>query len=66
MTETVTIPKQEYRLLLKCKHIVDSEFEGKFSKKFIKAIKESEKAYKRGEFVTVKDSKERKKLFDSL
>ncbi len=66
MTETITIPKEEYRLLVKCRHIVESEFEGKFSKKFIKAIKESEKAYKKGEFVTVKSSQERRKLFDSL
>ena len=66
MTETITIPKQEYKLLLKCKEIVESDFEVKFSKKFIKALKESEKAYKKGEFVTVKSSQERKKLFDSL
>jgi len=66
MTETITIPKEEYKLLLKCKHIVESDFEVKFSKKFIKSLKESEKAYKKGEFVTVKSSQERRKLFDSL
>ncbi len=66
MTEAITIPKEEYKILLKCKHSVESDFEVKFSKKFIKALKESEKAYKKGEFVTVKSSQERKKLFDSL
>ena len=64
--EIVTIPKEEYELLLKCKHIVESEFEGKFSEKFIKEIKESEEAYKKGEFVRVKNFEDRKKLFDSL
>lgn len=66
MTETITIPKEQYKLLLKCKEIVESDFEVKFSKKFIKALKKSEKEYKKGEFVTVKSSQERKKLFDSL
>ena len=65
-TEVVTIPKEEYDLLVKCKHIVESEFEEKYSKEFIKDIKESEEAYKKGEHVSVKNSKERRKLFDSL
>ncbi|MBI2652591.1 hypothetical protein HYX00_03950 [Candidatus Woesearchaeota archaeon] len=65
-SEVVTIPKKEYELLLKCKHIVESEFEEDFSEEFIKAIKESEEAYKRGELVRVKNSEERRKLFDSL
>lgn len=64
--EIVTIPKDEYELLLKCKHIVESEFEEKFSDKFIKEIKESKEEYENGEFIRVKNSQERKKLFDSL
>ena len=64
--EIVTIPKEEYELLLKCRHIVESEFEEKFSEKFIKEIKESEEAYKKGEFARVKNSEDRKRLFDSL
>ena len=64
--ETITIPKEEYELLVKCKHIVESEFEEKFSEQFIKDIKESEDAYKRGEFVRVKSSEDRKTLFESL
>ena len=64
--EIVTIPKEEYELLLKCRHIVESEFEEKFSEKFIREIKESEEAYKKGEFVRVKNSEDRKRLFDSL
>ena len=64
--EIVTIPKEEYELLLRCRHIVESEFEEKFSVKFIKEIKESEESYKKGQFVRVKNSEDRKKLFDSL
>ena len=64
--DVVTIPKKEYALLLKCKHIVESEFEEKFSDRFIKEIKESEEAYNNGEFIRVKNSTYRKKLFDSL
>ena len=64
--EIVTIPRKEYELLLKCKHIVESEFEEKFSEKFIKEIKESREEYKRGEFTMVKNSADRKKLFNSL
>ena len=66
MVETVTIPKDEYELLVKCRHIVESDFEEKFSEEFIKDVKESEEAYKNGDFVNVKSSEERKKLFDSL
>ena len=64
--DIITIPKKEYELLLKCKRIVESEFEENFSKEFIKAVKESEEDYKKGEFVRVKNSEDRKKLFDSL
>ena len=64
--ETITIPKEEYEILVKCKHIVESDFEEKFSEQFIKEIKESEESYKRGEFIRVKNSEERRKLFDSL
>lgn len=66
MSETVTIPKKEYDRLIKCKRIVESEFEEKFSKKFIEDIKKAEEEYRKGEFVEVKNSEERKKLFDSL
>lgn len=66
MAETVTIPKDEYNLLVKCRNIVKSEFEGKYSEKFIRDIKESEEAYRKGEFVRVTNSKERRTLFDSL
>ncbi|MEK6869178.1 MAG: hypothetical protein AABX74_03045 [Nanoarchaeota archaeon] len=66
MSETITIPKEEYDRLVKCRHIVESEFEEKFSEEFIRDIKESEEAYRKGEFVRVKNSKERRKLFDSL
>ena len=66
MTASVTIPKREYDILLKCKRIVESEFEGKFSEQFIKDIRKSEEEYAKGKFVRLKTSKELKKLFDSL
>ncbi|MDP7116349.1 MAG: hypothetical protein QF632_01635 [Candidatus Woesearchaeota archaeon] len=66
MAETVTISKKEYDLLRKCKHIVDSEFQGNFSEKFIKDVRESEEDYKNGNFVRVKNSAHRKKIFDAL
>lgn len=66
MSETVTIPKKEYKLLIKCKRIVESEFEEKFSKKFVEDIKKAEEEYRKGNFVEVKSSEERKNLFDSL
>ncbi len=66
MTETVCIPKKRYDYLIGCERLVDMEFEEKFSKKFIMEVKESEEAYNKGEFVKVKDSKDRKNIFDSL
>lgn len=62
--ETITIPKEEYELLVKCRDIVKSEFEEKFSDEFIKDIKESEEAYKKGEFVRFKDIKKAREFFD--
>ena len=66
MEETITIPRKEYETLIKYKRIVDSEFKEKFSKRFIEDVKKSEEEYKKGEFVRIKNSKERKKLFASL
>ena len=64
--ETVTIPKDEYKLLVKCKNIVESEFEEKFSKKFIKDVKKAEEEYKKGNFVRFSNKEEAKKYLDSL
>lgn len=66
MTEAVTIPREEYEFLLKCRHIVDAEFEEHFRPAFIFAVKESEEAYRNGRYVKVKNPSERKKLFNSL
>ena len=65
-TETVTIPKEEYNFLVKCRHIIDAEFEEHFSPQFIMAVKESEEAYKKGDVVKIKSRDERRKLFASL
>ena len=65
-SDAVTIPQEEYEFLLKCRHLVEAEFEEHFSPAFVMAVKESEDAYKRGDVVRVKSREERKKLFDSL
>ena len=65
-SDVVSLPKEEYELLVKCRHIVESEFEEHFSEEFISAVKESEEAYTKGEFIVVKNRRQRKKIFDSL
>jgi len=42
------------------------EFEENFSKKFIAEVRESEKAYSRGNYVKVRTTGERQRLFGSL
>lgn len=64
--ETVCIPRERYEYLLKCERLVDMEFEEKFSEEFIAEVKESEEAYRRGEYNEVKKREEREKLFESL
>jgi hypothetical protein len=49
--ETVCIPRERYDYLIKCERIVDMEFEEKFSDEFIAEVKESEEAYRRGEYI---------------
>ncbi len=66
MSETICIPKERYEYLVKCERLVDMEFEEKFSKDFIDEVRESEEAYKSGDFIKVRNSVERKKTFDSL
>ncbi len=65
-SDTVCIPRKRYEYLIKCERLIDMEFEESFSREFIEEVKESEGAYKTGEFVEVKSSDDRKKLFDSL
>ena len=66
MAETVTIPKKEYELLVKCKRIVESEFEERFSEKFIRDIKKAEEEYKEGNFVRFDSRAAAKEHLDSL
>ncbi|MBU0569020.1 hypothetical protein KKC52_13375 [bacterium] len=64
--ETICIPQKRYEYLIKCERIVDMEFEENFSKEFITEVKESEEAYRKGEYVEARNKEERKKLFESL
>ena len=61
---TVTIPKEEYDLLLKCRHILRSDFEEKFSAQFIKEVKESEEAFRAGNFKKFKTVNEARAYVD--
>ena len=63
-TEVITVPKKEYEILVRCRHIVESEFEEKFSEEFIKDVQTSEEEYTKGNFVRLKDVKEARKFFD--
>ena len=64
--ETVCIPWERYEYLIKCERLVDMEFEEKFSDEVIAEVRESEEAYRRGEYIEVKNREERGKLFESL
>lgn len=60
----VTIPKKEYELLVKCRRVVESEFEERFSERFIRDVRESEDAYRRGDYLRFNNVKEARKHFD--
>ena len=64
MAQTVSIPKKEYEILIKCRKIVHSEFEERFSKKFIKEVEASEESYKKGKFLQFDNVKDAKKYFE--
>ncbi|MEK6961536.1 MAG: hypothetical protein AABX47_10295 [Nanoarchaeota archaeon] len=66
MSDTICIPKEEYDFLIRCRHIVASEFSERFSDRFIAAVKESEESHRRGESIRVNNPPERRALFDSL
>lgn len=66
VSDVVTIPKKEYELLIKCKHIIESEFEENFSEEFIKAVKQSEEDYRKGDYLRFNSVKEAKKYFDRV
>ena len=65
-TDVVTLPREEFELLKKCQRIVESDFEEKFTKKFIEDIKKARKEYKKGEFVKFSTKKAALDYLDSL
>ncbi len=64
MAETVTIPREEYKLLLECKRIVDSDREP--SEELIRAVRRSERAYREGRYKVARNRAETRKIFESL
>ena len=66
MTETVTIPREDFELLKKCQRIVESDFEEKFTKKFVEDVKKARQEYEKGEFVKFSSKKAALDYLDSL
>ncbi len=64
--DVVSIRREEFELLVKCRRIVDSDFEEKFSDEFIKAVKKSEKDYNKGRFIRFSSKEEMSKHLDAL
>lgn len=66
MAETVSVPREEYKLLLKCRRIVESDFEEEFSEEFIRAIRRSRKDYREGRVRKAKTHREVRAILRSL
>ncbi len=66
MAETVSVPREEYELLLKCRRIVESDFEEEFSEEFIRAIRRSRRAYREGRYRVALNAEERGRIFREL
>ena len=66
MSEAVTIPKDEYEALLKCKDIVESDFDESFSEEFIKKIKRIEAEVASGKKVSFKSKDEMNRYLEQL
>ncbi len=65
-SDVVSIPREEFELLVKCRRIVDSDFEEKFTDEFIKAVKKSEEDYRKGRFIRFTGKEEMIKHLDAL
>lgn len=48
MNTTVSVPVKEYELLVRCRDIVESDFEENFTEEFISSVRKSERTYRKG------------------
>lgn len=54
MSESVTIPKEEYEFLTKCRDIIHLESDDDFAPEFLEKLKKAEKGIKSGKGVVLK------------
>ena len=66
MNTTVSIPVKEYKILVRCRDIVEADFEENFTEEFVSSVRKSERAYRKGEFVRCNTRAERIRLFQGL
>lgn len=65
MGEDVTIPKEEYEFLVKCKEILSIESDEDFTPEFLKKLKRAEEEIKAGKGVVLKSREEVAKYLKS-
>ncbi len=66
MGEVVTIPRQEYEFLVKCKEILELESNGEFTPEFLERLKKAEGRIKAGKGKAFKAAEEVEKYLRSL
>ena len=64
--ETITIPKQEYELLIKCKNILELESDKELSPEFLKKIEKARNDIKEGKRLKFKTKKEVENYFKAM
>jgi hypothetical protein len=65
MGESVTIPKDEYEFLTKCRDIVHLESDDDFAPEFLEKLKKAEKEIKSGKGVVLKTREDVEKYLRS-
>ena len=66
MSEAVTIPKEEYETLLRCKEIVESDFEEGFSESFVRKIRLIEADVASGRKISFRNKDEMNRHLEQL
>lgn len=66
MTQTITIPIGEYKLLVRCKHIVEADFEENFTEDFIQKIKRIEEDIRAGKKISFKNRADMDKHLEAM
>ncbi len=66
MSETITIPKQEYATLIRYKKIIELESSLEFDEKFLKRVDKARKDLKEGKGVKLNSKKEVEEYFKAM